>query len=144
MTPLDDDRAIERLALKVIDRTLPKTAWTHAAHFAAVLWLLRHRPGLTTPEAMRRLITGYNAATNTPNTDTGGYHHTITLASIRAASAHLSRYDPAEPTSVILHDLMRSPLGHRDWLLSYWSRDLLFGVDARRRWVDPDLANLPF
>ena len=83
---LSDDRSIEALALRVIDRSLPKAEWTHAGHFAAALWLLRNRPELTRPDEMRTLISRYNEATGTANIDTGGYHHTITLASIHAAA----------------------------------------------------------
>ena len=141
---LTDDGAIERLTLRMIDRTLPKADWTHAGHFAAALWLLRLRPELTKPARMRRLITRYNEATGTPNTDSGGYHHTITRASMRAASDHLGRYGPDAPLSAVLAALMASPLGRPGWLLAYWRRETLFGADARRRWVAPDLAPLPF
>jgi hypothetical protein len=40
--------------------------------------------------------------------------------------------------------LMASPLGKSDWLMGYWSRALLFSVEARRGWVEPDLKPLPF
>ncbi|ATQ70100.1 MULTISPECIES: hypothetical protein [Methylosinus] len=141
---LSDDASIERLALRVIDRSLPKAEWTHAGHFAAALWLLRNRPALTTPDEIRNLITSYNDATSTANTDAGGYHHTITLASMRAADGHLRDHAPAAPLHAVLRSLMDSPLGHPDWLLSYWRRDTLFSVAARRGWVEPDLAALPF
>jgi hypothetical protein len=141
---LSDDIAIERVALSVIDRSLPKREWTHAGHFAAALWLLRFRVDLTSADAMRNLIMGYNEATNTPNTDSSGYHHTITRASIRAAESHLARL----PREALLHDVLRSlmasPLGKPDWLLSYWRRDTLFSVAARRGWVEPDLEKLPW
>lgn len=139
-----NDAAIERVARGVIDRTLPKHDWTHAGHFAAALWLCRHRPGLTTQEEMRTLITRYNEATHTANTDTGGYHHTITLASVRAAADHLTRL----PDDVRLHDalsaLMASRYGNPNWLLDHWSHGLLFSVPGRRTWVEPDLSPLPF
>lgn len=141
---LCDDASIERLALSMIDRSLPKREWTHAGHFGAALWLLRNRPDLTTPDEIRLLITRYNEATSTPNTDIGGYHHTITLASMRAAADHLRRLDPDAPLHEALRSLMASPLGDPDWLLSYWRRDTLFGVAARRAWVEPDLAPMPF
>jgi hypothetical protein len=141
---LSDDASIERLALSVIDRSLPKSEWTHAGHFAAALWLLRNRPDLAAPEEIRVLITRYNEATSTPNTDAGGYHHTITLASMRAAAGHLRRRGPDAPLHEALRSVMSSPLGHPDWLLAYWRRDTLFGVAARRAWVEPDLAPLPF
>ena len=40
---------------------------------------------------MPGLIRAYNESTGVPNTDTGGYHETITLASLRAACAWLAR-----------------------------------------------------
>lgn len=141
---LRDDGAIEHFALRFIDRTLPKAEWTHAGHFAAALWLARHRPELTAPDAIRALITGYNEATGTPNTDTGGYHHTITLASMRAAMAHLGNSPADEPLHRVLESLLASALGHPGWLNSYWKRETLFSVEARRAWVEPDITPLPF
>ena len=139
-----DDAGIECLALRLIDRTLPKQEWTHAGHFAAALWLCRHRRDLTAPDEIRTLITRYNEATNTANTDTGGYHHTITLASMTAAAGCLAGCAPGTPTHVVLASLMASRLGNPDWLLAHWSRRTLFGVTARREWVAPDIAPLPF
>lgn len=144
MTTEYDESRIERIALGLIDHDLPKTEWTHAAHFAAALWLLRHRPELVAPDAVRRLISRYNEATDTPNTDDGGYHHSITLASMRAASAHLRRHPGEMALAPILADLLASQLGKSKWPLAYWSREALFSVEARSLWVDPDLAPLPF
>jgi hypothetical protein len=139
-----DDAMIERLALRMMDCTLPKSEWTHAGHFAAALWILRHRPMRATPEDFRQLITRYNEATHTANTDSSGYHHTITIASIRASAHHLASHAPDTPIHVVLRHLMASAQGDPGWLLSYWRRDTLFSVAARRDWVEPDLAALPF
>lgn len=141
---LSDDIAIERIAKGVIDRTLPKDEWTHAAHFAAAVHILRHLDHLASPDEFRKLITAYNEATGTPNTETEGYHHTITVASLRAAEHHLERLGPATPLHRVLAQIMASDLGGRDWILGYWSREVLFSPEARRRWLDPDLAPLPF
>lgn len=141
---LIDDAAIERHSLGFIGRTLPKAEWTHEGHFAAALWLLRHRPELSAPDEIRRLIMAYNEVTDTPNTDSGGYHHTITLASIRGAADHLRGHAPDAPLHRVLRSLMASPLGASDWLLAYWHRPTLFSVAARRDWVEPDREALPF
>lgn len=141
---ISTDAAIARIALGVIDRTLPKRDWTHAGHFAAALWLCRHRPDLAKPDSMRRLISRYNEATLTANTDTGGYHHTITCASMRAAAHHLGRHAPDEPLHRVLAALMASRPGNPEWLLDHWHRDTLFSVSARRAWVEPDRLPLPF
>lgn len=143
MVMLNDDAAIDRVATGMIGRTLPKGEWTHEAHFATALWLLRNRPELAEPDAIRALISGYNESVGGQNTDDAGYHHSITIASIRAAADHLRAHADA-PLHVALAALMAGPLGHPDWLLSYWRRETLFSVPARRGWIEPDLAPLPF
>jgi hypothetical protein len=131
------DEDIERIARGLIDRTLPKAGWTHAAHFAAAVWLLRHR-GDAAFHDMAPLIRAYNESTGVANTDTTGYHETITVASLRVARAWLAAR-PGMTLPAALAELLASPYGRADWLLGYWSRDRLFSVIARRTWVDPDL-----
>jgi hypothetical protein len=136
------DAEIERIARGLRDCSLPKIEWTHAAHFAAALWLLRYQSEHAVRD-MPDLIRAYNLATGVPNTDADGYHETITLGSLRAARAWL-----AERRSVALHEalaaLLASEFGRSDWLLVYWSKPVLFSVAARRGWVEPDLRALPF
>jgi hypothetical protein len=133
---------IDRIGLSVQIRTLPKREWTHAAHFAAAMWVLTH-PNLVAERDLPALIRGYNEATGTRNTDTTGYHETITQASIRAARVFLAKR-PDAGRAEILSELLASPFGRSDWLLAYYSRDRLFSVEARRRWIEPDLSPLPF
>lgn len=139
-----DDKSIERLALRLIDRSLPKNEWTHAGHFAVALWLTRHCPYLTRPDEVRTIITRYNDATHTANTDTSGYHHTITLASMRATRDYLTGFPSDTTLYTVLHSLLASEFGHPDWLRAYWERATLFSVTARRKWVEPDIMPLPF
>ncbi|MFZ0550037.1 MAG: hypothetical protein WAM21_04460 [Steroidobacteraceae bacterium] len=134
----DDD--IERIARGLIDRTLPKSGWTHAAHFAAALWLLRQR-GDAAFHDMPPLIRAYNESTGVANTDTSGYHETITVASLRRARAWLAAR-PDMALHAALAELLASPYGRSDWLLAHWSRERLFSAIARRAWVDPDLQAL--
>jgi hypothetical protein len=133
------DEDIERAARGVLDRSLPKVEWTHAAHFAVTLWLLRHRPDPALEARMPSFIRAYNEATGVWNTETSGYHETITLASIAAARAFLGRHPASQPLHEIMDLLMRSPLGRSDWPLAYWSKERLFSAEARRCWIDPDL-----
>jgi len=134
----EDD--IARIARGIADITLPKSEWTHAAHFAAALWMLRAGTIADLPGTIRR----YNAATGTANTDTSGYHETITLASIAAAAAVLGGHAPDHPLSEVANTLMASPLGRSDWPVTYWRRETLFSVGARRAWIEPDLRPLPW
>jgi hypothetical protein len=137
------DVQIERIGRGLLDRSLPKREWTHAGHFAAALWLLRSRAVDVTVE-LPKLIRAYNQATGVANTDFGGYHETITLASIRAARGVLDRHGESAPLYSVVNSLLASELGRPDWLLLYWSRARLFSVKARRLWIEPDLKPLPF
>jgi len=74
------DADIERVALGLQDHALPKAQWTHAGHFAAALWLLRRRPEIDPPREMPAMIRSYNEAVGGVNSDTEGYHETITQA----------------------------------------------------------------
>jgi hypothetical protein len=89
------------------------------------------------------MIRAYNEATGVANTDSSGYHETITLASLRAARSFLAEH-PAGSLFETCNALLASPLGESNWLLAYWSEPLLFSVEARRRWLDPDLAAFPY
>ena len=137
------EAAIERIGLGLLDRSLPKAEWTHAAHFAAAVWLLRARPDIDAEAQMPGIISHYNESVGGENPETAGYHETITQASLRETRRFLAGC----PASLPLHEahgrLMASPLGEKDWLLAHWSKARLFSVEARRGWVEPDLQPLP-
>ena len=142
MSYFRSDAEIDDVARGLIDRSLPKSAWTHAAHFAAALWLLRRDPVSAMTE-MPPLIRAYNEATGGLNDETSGYHETITLASLRAAHAWLIAR-PGEPLHVVLRELLATRLGRSDWLFRHWSQPVLLSAAARKTWVEPDLEPLPF
>jgi hypothetical protein len=142
MTLFTCESEIERIGRGLLDRSLPKAEWTHEAHFAAAFWLVRH-PHLHAFREMPKLIRAYNEATGVPNTDTGGYHETITLASLGATLDWLADR-PERPLHEALNEMLTSEYGRSDWLLAYWSKPVLFSVNARRSWLEPDLRALPF
>lgn len=142
MSHVLSEDAIDRIGRGLLDRSLPKDEWTHAAHFAAAFWILT-RPGMDAMRDMPPAIRAYNESTGGMNTDTAGYHETITVASLRAARKWLEDR-PGVPLHHALEALLASPFGRSDWLLKYWSRETLFSVAARKTWVEPDVQPLPF
>ena len=136
----ESDADIDRIGLGVVHAILPKAEWTHAAHFACALWLLRHRPDWRLEDRLPELIRAYNEATGVRNTDTEGYHETITQASLAAARAVLAAHPDDCPLHRVADALMAGPLGASAWPLAFWSKARLFSVEARRTWVAPDLA----
>ena len=141
--PFESDAVVAALGRGFLDLSLPKSAWTHAGHFGPTLWLLKERPDIDLPREMPALIRRFNEAKGGVNSDTEGYHETITQASIRAA-----RWFWREHSQLSLHELanalMASRFGEPDWLLSYWNRSSLFSVAARLQYLEPDIQPLPY
>lgn len=123
--------------------TLPKPKWTHAAHFAAAIVMLSN-PNADPFSSLPDIIRNYNLATGVQNTDTEGYHHTITLASLLAARHVLETSPNSMKIFEIANKLLDSKYGSSDWNLEYWTKPVLFSPKARRVWVAPDIEPLPF
>jgi hypothetical protein len=136
------DDEVRTLGEGMMARTLPKARWTHAAHWSTTLWLLTQRPEILPERDLPALIRAYNESVGGQNTDTAGYHETITQASIRAARAFLRGREADEPLFARCNALMETELGDPDWLLEYWAKETLFSVEARKRWLEPDKRDL--
>ncbi len=125
----------DHLLLACRDGSLPRTDWTHEAHLAVARVLLDEAgdPDVALGE-LRGLITSYNARSGLPD-DRIICHETITRYYLGAVIAlrHLSL------DAVVLH-----PWCARGAPLRHWSQAQLDSEAARRSWVPPDLAPLPF
>jgi len=139
----DSDEAVARVGEGLLTRTLPRPEWTHEAHLAATTYLLLKHPEIDLDTELPGLIRRYNESVGGVNSDSEGYHDTITRAYLHGIRLFLSEADIDEPIHELVNELLHSPMGKRDWPLRFWSRERLFGVDARRGWVEPDIAAMP-
>ncbi len=135
--------AVARVGEGLLACTLPRTEWTHEAHLAACTYLLIEHPEIDLDTALPGLIRVYNESVGGVNDDTQGYHDTITRAYLHGVRMFLRDADRERPIHELVNDLLRSPIGRRDWPLRFWSKMRLMSVEARRGWVEPDLAALP-
>jgi hypothetical protein len=141
--PFPDDAAVRHIGEGLLAHTLPREEWTHEAHLAATLWLLRERPDIDLDTGIATIISRYNESVGTVNYDHYGYHDTITRVFLAGVRLHVAERDPDEPLAMSVNALLAAPMGQRDWPLRFYSRELLFSVAARRCFVTPDLAPLP-
>jgi len=137
------DEAVARVGKGLVARDLPRAEWTHEAHLAATAYLLLRRPDVDLDRFLPDIIRGYNERVGGVNSDTAGYHETITRAYLHGVRLYLADADLGAPLHMLVNDLLRSPIGRRDWPLRFWSRERLFSVEARRAFVVPDLEALP-
>jgi hypothetical protein len=137
------DDEIVRIGEGLLSRTLPRPEWTHEAHLAATTYLLARRPDVDIDCQLPSIIRGYNESVGGVNSDTEGYHETITRVFLHGVRLFLAEADMDEPLHELVNELLLSPMGRRDWPLRFYSAERLFSVEARRKFVAPDLAVLP-
>ena len=137
------DADIEVLAARFAAAAIPATEWTHHAHLTVGLWHVARFGPDAALDRMRAGIRRLNAAHGTIDSDTRGYHETITRAFLRLLGGFLRARPEGEALDVSVAALLASPLAARDVLTRHYSKTLLFSVVARRAWVEPDLEPLP-
>ena len=132
------DKKIRRIAAGLLTCTLPRAAWTHEAHLAAVVTLILEHPELDLEQQLPGIISRFNESVGGVNDDTQGYHETLTQFWIANARAHLGA-NPGRSLLDRVNGFIASEQGRRDAPLRHYSRDRLFSVEARRHLVEPDL-----
>ena len=135
------DAEIARVGEGLLARTLPRRDWTHEAHLAATTYLLLRHPEIDLDAALPGIIRSYNESVGGVNDDTQGYHDTITRIFLHGVRLFLAEANRSEPLHELVNDLLRSPMGRRDWPLRFYSPELISSVEARLRFVEPDLPH---
>ena len=136
------DAEVARVGEGLLARDLPRAEWTQEAHLAATTYLLLRHPEIDLDRELPGLIRRYNESVGGVNSDTEGYHDTITRVFLNGVRRFLGDANHGEPLHELVNELLLSPVGRRDWPLRFYSRDRLFSVEARRQFVPPDLAAL--
>jgi hypothetical protein len=137
------DEAVAHVGEGLLARTLPREEWTHEAHLAATTYLILKHREIDLDTELRGIISRYNESVGGTNNDTEGYHDTITHAYLRGIRLFLEEADASRLIHELVNELLMSPMGRRDWPLRFWSKERLMSVEARRGWVEPDLADMP-
>src|SRR5690348_8103042 len=137
------DAEIVHVGEGMVARTLPRAEWTHEAHLAATTYLLLRRPDVDLDKELPVIIRRFNESVGGVNSDSEGYHETITRVFLHGVRLFLSEADPSEPLHELVNELLLSPMGRRDWPLRFYSRERLLSVEARREFIAPDVAALP-
>jgi hypothetical protein len=130
--PFANDAAVRSVGEGLLARTLPKAEWTHEAHLAACLWLVRERPDFTPESELPDTIRTYNVAVGGENTDSAGYHETLTQLYIRGVRAFAASLP--EGTALERNEIWLNPGGFPKANCSD-SSDVA-GLEAGKGWHD--------
>jgi len=125
------------------DGTLPKCRWTHGAHLLTGACYVHTFGVEAAADRMRVGVKRYNLAVGGKNTETSGYHETITVAWVKIldrllreaqAERGMSRAEFAA-LAVARYE------GDHSHPQRYYDFDLVASTEARRVWVAPTLAS---
>ncbi|HXC51292.1 MAG TPA: hypothetical protein VN634_10445 [Candidatus Limnocylindrales bacterium] len=133
--------SIDTLAAAFIDLTLPKKEWTHLAHLRVGLWHLLHHSPEEALSLLRVRIRTLNESHGVENSETGGYHESITRFYVWQIGEFLEAAGRERPIDELAAELIAEH-GDKNLPLRYWSKDRLMSRDARVGWVEPDLEPL--
>lgn len=121
--------------------TLPKQMWTHQAH-VRVAWLHLQRDAF--PDALAKMGAGIrrlNMAHGVENGPSSGYHETLTCAFMSLVWATMQSGGDGETSAEFC--AANPHLLSRTLPRLFYTRERMASIEARLRFVPPDLAPLP-
>ena len=132
----------EKLVEAFENCTLDKSDWSHEAHLLAGMKMCILYGENASTEMKKRVIR-FNESVGTINSESSGYHETITHYWITILKAF------CRENNIIIFDqyatdtlLFAEELAQRNSFLEYYSKDLIMSSRARMAFVAPDLKEL--
>ncbi|MBS0260761.1 MAG: hypothetical protein JSS02_02295 [Planctomycetes bacterium] len=121
--------------------TLPMAAWTHRAHVRVAFLFASRFPAPESLDRIRTAIKTYNASRQIPESPDRGYHETITVVFMRLVHDAIRHTGPFVTSDVFCE---RHPeLLEKSVLSRFYTKDRLRSPEAKRQFIEPDLAPLP-
>ena len=134
---------IEKLVSQFSDKSLPKEDWTHEAHILVAIWHNWHFEFATALDMVRSKIISFNEAVGTENSDTSGYHETMTVFWMRLTNNFLKSHRFEQIESACF-EFLKSENALNSSPFKYYTKQKLFSLEARKSWVDGDIKSIEF
>ena len=113
---------------------IQKSEWDHRAHLRVAYVQLARASFAEAVQRMREGIPRLNRAQGVPNTDSSGYHETLTVLWAGLVAERMGGESRDFEAFIAEHpELLRKELA-----LEHYSRETLLSVRARREFVPPD------
>jgi len=132
-----DEKEIDRLAERFIDKTLPKEEWTHEAHLTVAAWHLKQYDFYEALCFMRSGIISYNLSVGGTNTSSKGYHETMTVFWMKLIDSFI-RLNKERSLLDTCNKFLSSGLAKRDAPFHFYQRETILSTEARSLYIEPD------
>ena len=128
----------ENLIQQFENGTLPKSEWTHEAHLIVGLKMVLTYKEQAFSEMKKRIIR-FNESIGTINSESSGYHETLTVFWLWAIQQFCNEKGITQfDVDAIDELLFYEPLSRRKLVEDYYSEVILLLPEARRRFIRPD------
>jgi flavin reductase (DIM6/NTAB) family NADH-FMN oxidoreductase RutF len=132
-----NDASLEDFFGRWREGTLPKAAWTHAAHVGMAAYIAFDHAEEEAFALTKKGILHHNQCVGTPNTDTSGYHETLTRFWC-ATVGEFVRAGGFESHLEAVRAAVERFGADRDRHSLFYSSDVVRDTRARREWIPPD------
>jgi hypothetical protein len=139
---LQTEETLDQFLADFEDAKIPFADWTHTAHIAMACCYIFKLPQAELLATVRRNIRSYNVKGGGKNTETSGYHETLTVLWLWVLADFLGELPKDLPRLDAVRKAVNRYSGNRLYT-EYYSYDVAKSVEARRVWVEPDLRVLP-
>ena len=127
-----------------MEKTLPIEEWTHEAHLTVGLWFVVQYGPYQASKQIPECIYQYNESKGIQNTDSAGYHQTITQFWIWLLNEYWEKVRNKVNFFSACNHLFTTSLVDKSIFLNFYSRDVMFSTQARKLGVTPDKRPLNF
>ena len=134
---LQSDHALDHFFHQWQSGTLPKSSWTHAAHVAVAACLAYDHPPERAFELTRSGIIHHNESVGTANTETSGYHETLTRFWSGVIGEAVRSGNFPSRFEAVRHAVAKFGID-RNLFRPFYSFDVVNDRRARRQWIPPD------
>jgi hypothetical protein len=124
-----------------IVKKLPRERWTHEAHLIVSAHYCLAFDCIVALKFLRNNIIEYNELSGTLNTDSSGYHETLTRFWIIITKNFINNNSDLGKEELI-RSFINSEYASKTLHLEYYSPEIIYSNRARHDWVDPNLKKL--
>lgn len=128
---------IKQLVVGFEDGSYPESKWTHHSHIYMAVWYLRRFSRSEASLRIKEGIKAFNLSKGGKNTDSSGYHETITEFYIRILNKFLDSYNEM-PEEDLWNEIANQSFMKSDFPFIYYSKTYLMSTEARLDWMEPD------
>jgi hypothetical protein len=119
----------------------PREAWAgnHKAHLSVAAWYCWCFDLETAVDKLRTGIKSFNESKGIENTETNGYHETITIFWATIVFKFIKEFGSDHPFEDIASAVVSAFATKRHLYFEYYSFDIFHSKEARKTWIKPDL-----